>query len=46
MIDEEKFKSLSYAEQLRVLMADARQNKNIWLILVIDEKMKEIPPTR
>jgi len=46
MIDEEKFKQLSYSEQLQVLMAEARQNKDIWLMLLLDEKIKEKTPTR
>ena len=40
-MDEEKFKSLPYKEQLKVLIKEARKRKDIWLMLVINDKMKE-----
>ena len=41
MIDEEKFKQLPYREQLKILMEEARRQKDIWLMLKIDDAMKE-----
>jgi len=32
---------LPYREQLKVLMEEARKEKDIWLMLVIDEKTRE-----
>jgi len=46
VIDVEKFKELSYKEQLKLLMKEARKAKDIYAMLVIDEKMKESTPTR
>lgn len=41
MVDVEKFKKLPYKEQLKVLMKEARKAKDIYAMLLIDEKMKE-----
>ena len=40
-VELEKFKELPYKEQLKILMEEARKKKDIWLILVINDKMKE-----
>lgn len=42
MIDVEKFKQLSYKEQLKLLMEEARKAKDIYAMLKIADKMRDV----
>ncbi|MDH5376456.1 MAG: hypothetical protein OEW95_11705 [Candidatus Bathyarchaeota archaeon] len=42
MVDVEEFRKLPYAEQLKVLMEEARKANDIYAMLIIDDKMKEL----
>jgi hypothetical protein len=40
--DLEKFEKASYGEQLEMLMQKARAEKDIWMMLVIQDKLDEL----
>lgn len=42
MMDEQEFRKLSYEEQLHLLMLEAQKEHDIYAMLIIHDKQKEL----